>query len=95
MEMRYAFLYDGIETLIEVIAETKHPQSVQVSAFTGSFDDEIGLYSGMFCGYGVMVRHFVAVRKLEKLHVLLKLDGSVHTWTLQAGIGGVWAMMSM
>lgn len=51
---------------------------MQISAFTGNFDDEIGLYSGTFCGSGVMVKHFVAVRKLEKLHVLLKLDGSVH-----------------
>ncbi|KAK3161137.1 hypothetical protein QOZ80_1BG0072530 [Eleusine coracana subsp. coracana] len=85
--MRYAFLYDGIETFVEVTGESKRSQSVQISAFTGGFDDEIALYNGTFCGDGVMVRHLLAVRKLEELHLLLKLDGSVYRWTSKAGLG--------
>uniref|UniRef100_A0A0A9I246 Uncharacterized protein n=1 Tax=Arundo donax TaxID=35708 RepID=A0A0A9I246_ARUDO len=34
-----------------------------------------------------MVRHFIALRKLEELNVLLELEGALYRWTFQAGVG--------
>lgn len=89
--MRFTFLSDCIETAIEVIAEADHPSEVKMSALTSGFDDEIDLYDGTFCGTGTMVKHFVAVKKLNQLHVLMKLDGLLHKWTFQAGVGVIEA----
>ncbi|TVU34276.1 hypothetical protein EJB05_16107, partial [Eragrostis curvula] len=87
LDIHYAFLCDGLETVIEVLAAAEHPADVKISASTSGFDDKIELYDGTFCGTGVIARHFVAVRKLEELHVFLKLDGSTYKWTFQAGVG--------
>ncbi|KAL6899330.1 hypothetical protein ACP4OV_005988 [Aristida adscensionis] len=88
LEMHYAFLSDSIETFIEVIATAEDPSSMKISATTSGYDDdEIALFDGAFCGTGVIVRHFIAVKRMEKLHVLLSLDDALYEWTFQAGVG--------
>jgi hypothetical protein len=64
LDMCYGFLSDGIETAIEVLVDAKYSSDVKISAFTGSFDDEVVLYDGTFCGT-TMVSHFLAVNKEE------------------------------
>lgn len=87
LNMEFAFLGHSIETLIEVEAEAKQPTDVRISALTSGFDEEISLYDGKFCGSGSMFKHFVAVKKQEELHVVLKMDGSPYKWTFKAGAG--------
>uniref|UniRef100_A0A0A9DMB0 DUF6598 domain-containing protein n=1 Tax=Arundo donax TaxID=35708 RepID=A0A0A9DMB0_ARUDO len=94
LDMHFAFPSDGIETAIEIIAEAQHPSDVKISALTSGFDDdddEIALYDGTFCGRGQIIKHFIAVNKLEELHVFSKLDGSVYKWTFRAGVGVIAA----
>ncbi|KAF8670957.1 hypothetical protein HU200_050226 [Digitaria exilis] len=75
LELCYGFLSDAIETAIEVFAVAKHSLDVKMSAFTGSFDDEVVLYDGTLCDTRV-INHFVFVRKRDELHVLLQVHGS-------------------
>ncbi|OEL23018.1 hypothetical protein BAE44_0015966, partial [Dichanthelium oligosanthes] len=91
LDMHYTFLWDSIETVIEVLAEAKHSSDVRSSASTSGFDDEVELYDGPFCGKGTIFRHFMAAKKQEELRVVLKTDGSLYKWTLQAGVGVVVA----
>ncbi|KAG2600623.1 hypothetical protein PVAP13_5KG546107 [Panicum virgatum] len=71
----------GFETAIEVLAEAGHVSHLKFSASTSSFDDEIPLYDGAFCGSGVK----------DELHIVLKMDGSQYKWTFKAGVGVVVA----
>ena len=91
MDMHYAFLPKGIETAIEVLAEAGHVSHLKFSASTSSFDDEIPLYDGAFCGSGVVCKHCMAVNKKDELHIVLKMDGSQYKWTFKAGVGVVVA----
>ncbi|TVT97590.1 hypothetical protein EJB05_57152 [Eragrostis curvula] len=91
LDMHFTYMGDSIETAIEVIAEAEHPSEVKMIALTSGYDYEIALYDGTFSGTGVMFKHFVAVKKLEQLHVLMKLDGSLYKWTFQAGVGVIVA----
>ncbi|KAK3164626.1 hypothetical protein QOZ80_1AG0022040 [Eleusine coracana subsp. coracana] len=87
LDIRFSYVPDSIETVIEVIAEAEHPSIARMSALTNGFDKEIALYDGTFCGTGAMVKHFVAAKKSEQLHVLMKLDGMQYKWSFQAGVG--------
>nr|TKW15295.1 hypothetical protein SEVIR_5G228300v2 [Setaria viridis] len=60
LDMHFAFLPDGIETVIEVLAEAEHPSDVKFSASTSGFDDKISLYDGNFCKGGPIFKHFMA-----------------------------------
>ena len=91
LDMRYALLGDGIETVIEVKAEAKQPSDVRISASTSGFDDEISLYDGKFCGSGSMFKHIVAVKKRGELRVVLKMGDYTYKWTFKAGVGVVLA----
>lgn len=91
LDMHYAYVWDSIETVIEVLAEVEHSSDVRFSALTSGFDDEVELYDGAFCGRGRIFRHFVAVKKQEKLDVILKTNDSLYKWTFQAGVGVVIA----
>ncbi|GJM94068.1 hypothetical protein PR202_ga10681 [Eleusine coracana subsp. coracana] len=64
----------NLETMIEIIAEAQHPSAVKISALTSGLNDEIALYDNIFCRTGVMVKHVIAVKRGEKIDVLLKLD---------------------
>ncbi|KAL6615466.1 hypothetical protein ACP70R_037736 [Stipagrostis hirtigluma subsp. patula] len=86
LDVHYVFLSDSIETVIEVIAAVEDPSSMKISASTNGFGDEIALYDGTFCGTGVILKHFIAVKKLDELHVFFKLDDSRHKWTFKAGV---------
>ncbi|KAL6882091.1 hypothetical protein ACP4OV_011563 [Aristida adscensionis] len=85
LDTHFAFLSNSIESVVEIFAEAKHPSKVNISARTSGLDDEIALYDGMFCGTGTMVKHFLAVKLLGELQILLKLDESLYSWTYQAG----------
>ncbi|RCV26136.1 hypothetical protein SETIT_5G221200v2 [Setaria italica] len=88
LDMHFAFLPDGIETVIEVLAEAEHPSDVKFSASTSGFDDKISLYDGNFCKVGPIFKHFMAVNKQEELHIILKMNGgSQCKWTFKAGVG--------
>nr|CAB3473052.1 unnamed protein product [Digitaria exilis] len=91
LDMHYAFLPKGIETVIEVLAEAEHQSNVKFSASTNGFDDEISLYDGTFCGSGSMFKHYMAVNKQEELHNFLKMDDLQYNWTFKAGVGVVVA----
>ncbi|CAO2182788.1 unnamed protein product [Urochloa humidicola] len=91
LDMHYAFLPKGIETVIEVLAEAEHPSDLKFSASTSDFDHEISLYDGTFCGSGAVFKHCMAVNKQEELHIILKMDGSQYKWTFKAGVGVVTA----
>lgn len=89
LDMHYAFLPKGIETVIEVLAATGHLSNVKFSASANGFDDEISLYDGTFCGS--MFKHYMAVNKQEELHIFLMDDDSQYKWTFKAGVGVVVA----
>ncbi|KAF8692506.1 hypothetical protein HU200_039606 [Digitaria exilis] len=91
LDMHYAFLPKGIETVIEVLAEAEHQSKFKFSASTNGFDDEISLYDGTFCGSGSMFKHYMAVNKQEELHNFLKMDDLQYNWTFKAGVGVVVA----
>ncbi|WVZ65425.1 hypothetical protein U9M48_014790 [Paspalum notatum var. saurae] len=91
LDMHFAFLGDGIETLIEVKAEAKQPSDLRISASTSGFNEEISLYDGKFCGSGTMFKHFMAVNKQDELHIVLKMDEARYKWTSKAGVGVVVA----
>ncbi|KAJ1260732.1 hypothetical protein BS78_10G255100 [Paspalum vaginatum] len=91
LDMHFAFLGYGIETVIEVKAQAKQPSDVRISASTSGFDKEISLYDGKFCGSGSMFKYFLAVKKHGELHVVLKVDGAPYKWTLKPGVGVVVA----
>ncbi|CAL4949042.1 unnamed protein product [Urochloa decumbens] len=90
--MRYTFLRDSIETVIAAVAGGGQSSEIRFSAFISGFDDdEVELYDGAFSGSGIIFRHFMAVSRQEKLHVVLKMNGSQYKWTFQAGVGVVAA----
>jgi hypothetical protein len=91
LDMHYAYLPKGMDTAIEVLAEAGHVSYLKFSASTSSFDDEISLYDGTFCGSGAVFKHCMAVNKKDELHIVLKMDGSLYKWTFKAGVGVVVA----
>ncbi|CAL4975593.1 unnamed protein product [Urochloa decumbens] len=90
--MRFTFLRDSIETVIAAVAGGGQPSEIRFSAFISGFDDdEVELYDGAFSGSGTIFKHFMAVNKQEKLHVVLEMNGSQYKWSFQAGVGVVAA----
>jgi hypothetical protein len=87
MDMHFAFLGHSIESFVEISVEAKHSSEMKISALTSAFDDEITLYDGTFCGFGTIVRHFIAVRLLGELLISSKLDGSLYSWNFKPGVG--------
>ncbi|CAO2208497.1 unnamed protein product [Urochloa humidicola] len=90
--MRYTFLRGSIETVIAAVAGGGQSSEIRFGAFISGFDDdEVELYDGAFSGSGTIFRHVMAVNEQEKLHVVLKTNGSLYKWTFQAGVGVVAA----
>ncbi|KAL6615465.1 hypothetical protein ACP70R_037735 [Stipagrostis hirtigluma subsp. patula] len=89
LDMHFAFLLNSIESVVEIFAEARHSSKVKISALTSGYDDETALYDGIFCGTGTIARHFLAVKMLGELRILMEVDGSLYSWTYQAGVGVV------
>jgi hypothetical protein len=89
IDIHYAFLPNGIETVIQVLAETGRLSSgMKFSASTRGFaDDVVSLCDGTFCGTGTVFEHFMDVDKRQELRIVLEMDGSQYRWAFKAGVG--------